>query len=143
MAKVVVRFWDKIIVVLLGVVGVFTSCKEPEMYGTPHAVYELKGVVTDKETSKPIPNIQIVNQMYRGDTAYTDTEGKYAFAYGGLFDHFHLIIEDIDGDENGGYFESQEIDIPITQADQVEKGKENWDWGKYVKTQNIKLEKKQ
>ena len=139
MKKIIIKSFDKIVILLLGFSGIFYSCA---MYGTPEADYEIKGIVTDKSNAKPIKNIQIVHQMYR-DTTYTDAEGKYAFIYNrNLFDHLNLIVEDIDGEANGGEFETQEIDVIITQAERVKKGRGAWDWGKYVKTQNIELERK-
>jgi len=134
MAKQVIKFWDKVIVVLLGwigISGVFNSCK---MYGMPDEKYfnlcELNGIVTDKETSNPIQNIQII----RGDrdTIHTDADGKYVFRE--FLSRYHLKFEDIDGEENGGEFETQEIDVKFTQDDKVE--------GKFAKTINIELEKK-
>jgi putative lipoprotein (rSAM/lipoprotein system) len=140
MKKSLIKSFDKIIVVLLAILGVFNSCTQTE-YGMPYADYELKGVVTDKETSKPIKNIRIAT--FYGDTIYTDAEGKYALSY--CFDmaeYFHFKIEDIDGEENGGEFEAQKIDVKFTNADKVKKGDGHWYEGKYEKTQNIELEKK-
>jgi len=139
MSKSVIKFWDKIIVVLLGVVGLsgmFYSC---EKYGSPAAVYEIEGVVTDKETSKPIQNIKVKSK--HGMTIYTDTEGKYVvqdISWGkGAFDS-QVQFEDIDGEENDGDFKTQKIDIKFTKADRVKRGKPEI----YVKTQNIQLEHK-
>ena len=140
MKKPVIKFFDKIIVVLLGFLGIFSGCNRPVEYGTPYGDYELNGVVTDKETSMPIPNIRIVHERRR-DTVYTDAEGKYGFVYNGdLFDNktFHLKIADIDGEENGGYFGEREMDVTFTKEDQVKPGKD-WYEGKFVKTQNIEL----
>jgi len=138
MNKSIIKFFDKLIVVLLGVVGLsgmFYSC---EKYGSPAAVYEIKGVVTDKETSKPIQNIKVSSQ---GEAIYTDNEGKYAvqdISLGtGAFDA-QVKIEDIDSNANGGEFETQEIDVKFTKADRIKRGKPE----KYVKTQNIQLEHK-
>jgi len=142
MKKSAVKFFDKIIVILLGVFGFFNSCDMPCEYGSPHADYELKGVVTDIETSNPIPNIRVIRKIYQeyGDTVYTDVEGKYAFYEGDYLENntFRLKIEDIDGEENGGDFRTQEIAVKITEADKVEEGK-GWYSGKFVKIQNIKL----
>ena len=140
MKKRVIKSFDKIIIVLLAILGVFNSCRQPDEYGTPYADYELKGTVTDAETSNPIKNIRVIHQRYR-DTIYTNAEGKYAFVYNGdLIEYLNLKFEDIDGEENGGYFAPQEIAVKFTQADRVEKGK-GWYEGKYVKTQNIELER--
>jgi len=152
MEKSVVKFFDKIIVLLLGFSGVFSGCEKLPgggmiaEYGMPHADFEIKGVVMDKVNSQPIQNIRVVRQVYEnfGDTLYTDLEGKYAFEFSDypiLENPFHLKIEDIDGEENGGYFGSEEIDVKITQADQVKKGDGHWYDGKFVKTQNVELER--
>ena len=146
MKKSLIKSFDKIIVILLAMLGAFTGCNksvyEPEMYGTPYADYDLKGIVIDKETSNPIKNIRVVHQTYY-DTTYTDAEGKYAFIYhGNVVNTFHLKIEDIDGEENDGDFEAREMDVKFTNADQVEEGDGHWYEGKYEKTQNIELEKK-
>ena len=146
MKKLLIKSFDKIIVILLGVLGIFNSCEKPKPlygvepceYGVPYGIYEFHGIVTDKETSNPIQNIQVVR--YR-DTIYTNSEGKFT-CFDGMNSEFRLKIEDIDGEENGGDFESQEIDVRFTQADQVEKGDGKWNKGKFVKTQNIELEKR-
>ena len=147
--KSVIKFFDKIIVVLLGIFGVFNSCEQAEKYGMPYAKYELKGIVTDKETSNPIQNIQVVRHTYMeygGDTLYTDVEGKYAFpnpsSHFYMDSDFHLKFEDIDGEENGGDFKSKEIKGRFTEADRVEKGEGKWYQGKFVRIANIELEKK-
>jgi len=84
MAKGVIKFWDKIIVVLLGVVGLsgmFYSCYK---YGMIADEYEIIGTVTDK-TKKTIQNIQVVKQYneYGGDTLYTNSAGKFYFKFHG------------------------------------------------------------
>ena len=156
MKKALVKFFDKIIVLLLGFSGFFNGCAISDPtdeygspyaeYGMPHADFVIKGVITDKETSNPIQNIQVIRQIYPeyGDTIYTNAEGEYAFEFGNFppwpENAFHLKIEDIDGEENGGLFNTQEIDVMFTQADQVEKGK-GWYEGKFVKTQDIELDR--
>ena len=132
--KQIVKFWDKIIVVLLGVLGLLSCEKskpmysvEPELYGMPPVSYcELKGIITDKETAKPIQNIQVIGQY--SDTIYTDAEGRYIFRRD-MLPEFHLKIEDIDGEANNGEFETQEMDVKFANDE-------------YVKTVNIELETK-
>jgi len=142
MAKRVIKFWDKIIVVLLGVLGLSGMLYSCMKYGMPEvenaSLYELKGVVTDKETSNPIQNIQIIRRDR--DTIYTDIDGKYAFRdinYGGC--SYPLKFEDIDGEENGGEFAPVDIYIDFTTEDIVERDRGSvW----CDKTINIELEKK-
>ena len=147
MKKTSIKFFDKIIILLLGFFGVFSSCNKPEPveYGPAPlpslSDYEINGVVTDKANSQPIQNIRAIRRrhpdygyMY-GDTLYTDAEGKYDFNFEDFPQtEFHLKFEDIDGEENGGYFETQEIDITITEADRT--GEKQ-----FVKTQNVEMNK--
>ena len=152
--KPFIKFFDKIIVVLLGIAGVFTGCK-PEsdcdciydsgihlMYGPPPANYIIKGTVTNKANSKPVSNIRISRQT---DTLYTDAKGNYTYAsyyYSSDGNPVHLKFEDIDGEANGGHFATKEIDVKITNSDKEQMEKCYQNGGKFVKTQNIKLEKK-
>ena len=140
MKKRIIKNFDKIIVSLLGILGICNSCNPKVEYGAPHGEYELKGVITDKASSNPLKNIQIVRQKW--DTVYTDAEGKYQFNRGWEEkETYYLKIEDIDGEENGGYFNSKELEVTFTKADQVKKGDGHWYEGKFSKTQNIELER--
>ena len=146
MKKQITKFFDKIIIVLLGILGIVTSCCVVCMYGEPVAEYEIKGVVTDKTSTSPIKNIRIIKQLYdnSSDTLYTDSQGKYVFNFGEQYVFgapIHLKIDDIDGEENGGSFASQEIEVIFTNDDLTRKPKRNNDSKKYVKIQNIELEK--
>ncbi|MDR3226893.1 MAG: radical SAM-associated putative lipoprotein [Prevotellaceae bacterium] len=78
-----------------------------------------------------------------GDTVYTDSDGKYLFLFNSSsINSVKLKAEDIDGEENGGEFETKEVDITFTNADKVTNGDGNWYYGKFLKTQNIELTKK-
>ncbi|MCL2168329.1 MAG: radical SAM-associated putative lipoprotein, partial [Lentimicrobiaceae bacterium] len=144
MKKPIIKFFDKIIFILLGFSGIFYGCPK---YGMPEANYELKGTVTNKETSRPVKHIQITSQIphYKSDTLYTNSNGQYnhQFREFYLIEPLHLKFEDIDGEENGGEFISYEIDVDFSDAEQVKKGKGSWDHGSFLKIQNIELEKKQ
>ena len=150
MKKLIIKSFDKIIVVMLGMLGILNSCKEqPEKYGMPPVVYKpyanygVSGVVTDKETTYPIRGIRIIQKInsWDGDTVYTDVKGKYVFR--NVFSEkntLHLVIEDIDFELNGGEFETQEIEVKYTPDDKVEEGDGNRYQGKFVKTQDVELE---
>jgi putative lipoprotein (rSAM/lipoprotein system) len=142
MKKPIIKIFDKTILLILGLSPIFYGCPK---YGEPVATYELKGKVTDKETSRPIKHIQITSKIdeYHRDTLYTDSHGQYDYKIRDYFNNrpLHIKFEDIDGEENGGEFASQEIDIVFSDADMVQKGKGNWDKGVFVKTQNVQLEK--
>jgi putative lipoprotein (rSAM/lipoprotein system) len=146
--------------VLLGIVGLFTSCK-PEvncnfdnhtfnsavsdslvvMYGMPIAYYEIRGTVLDKENSKPIPDIRIISPIHANyaDTLYTDAVGKYAYSnfLSNTKQNIHLKVEDIDG-----HFATKEIDIKINEAETTKINECFHDGGRYIKVQNIELKRK-
>jgi putative lipoprotein (rSAM/lipoprotein system) len=146
MKKKRIKFFDKIIVTLLGFLGLLNSCNNNTQtceYGTPHGEFELSGVITDTEAN-PIKRIQVVSVSRYPDTIYTNNEGKYEIKrdYLDLENNtFHLKLEDIDGEENGGDFGSKEIEVKVTENDRVEKGS-GWYKGKFVKTQDIELDRK-
>jgi putative lipoprotein (rSAM/lipoprotein system) len=149
MNKSVIKFFDKIIIVLLGVVGLSSIIYSCSDYGMRMTTYEIKGKVTDKKSGKPIQNIQVTKDKMEhlhsglfscsGDTLYTNSKGEYTFISYEEFEYpVRLKVEDIDGEKNGEYFVSQEIDVEITSKDRVKLK----DGEKYVKKQNFKLEKK-
>ena len=161
--KQIIRFWDKIILMLLGIVGVFTGCrpnvgecepyddpwKRPSpypdsvgwvMYGVPRSDFAIKGTVTNKN-GKPIPYIAISTQA---GYIHTDSKGNYC-----VMDYLlnkeevvRLKFDDIDGKENGGEFKSQEIKVKITDADREKMEQCIKDDGMFTKIQNVELKTK-
>jgi putative lipoprotein (rSAM/lipoprotein system) len=166
MNKLVIRFWDKIIVVLLGMTGMFTGCNKikPDcdcvyyppierdtnevviMYGVLKADYVIRGTVMNQANLQPIPNIQISQQLSKNGynpVDITTLRGKYSFFYYNQTDNLiHLKVEDIDGKENGGDFKTKEVKIKFTEDDKEKMEKCNRDGGTFVKIQNIELKKK-
>ena len=152
MKKLFIKVFDKVIVMLLGIAGIFTGCerdcaagKAIPVYGTfPSTYYEIKGTVKNKANSKQIPNIQITSQIHENltDTLYTNSKGNYVYKFYDYSEELGypicLKFEDIDGNENGGNFASKEIDVKITKVNRSCNGYDE----KYSKTENIKLEKK-
>jgi len=132
MKKSIIKFFDKIILLLLGSTAVlYSSCD----YGMPVENFEINGVISDSAHT-PIQNIRVVNN--KRDTLYTNSKGEYSFEFWGP-DYAHLKIEDIDGEENGGEFRSVEFNVKFTDADLVKKGKRNKTGDKFRKTKNITL----
>jgi len=133
MAKRVIKFWDKIILLLLGFSGIVYSCAK---YGMPVPEFEIKGTVTD-EAKKPIQNIRVIRPHHLGsDTLYTNSDGKFHSKRQGAL---RLKIEDIDGEANGGEFAPMEIDVEFTDRDLVKRGRNNKTPDKYAKTIGIVL----
>lgn len=147
---------DSIIGCLLSLLG-FTavSCDTNTIgwgrceYGTPHADYKVIGSVTD-EAKNPLKNIQVVTEkVFPGDapvqrdTVYTDDKGDFAVIDNNTFPRDHsvnVIFNDIDGESNGGYFESQTIE-KVTYK-KTKKGDSHWYDGSFTATVNSTLKKK-
>ncbi|MDD3079372.1 MAG: radical SAM-associated putative lipoprotein [Paludibacter sp.] len=148
--KNTLRFFDRIIVVFLSIVGFTAACDDPVVeYGTPYADFEIKGTVVDNDSQTPIPNIRLIRVLnedpFYGDTIYSDSEGKYQFSFNEIPEEenpvFEILAEDFDGEENGGSFQPDTVSITLQKSDWVEDGS-GWYLGKAVKTEDIKLKKK-
>ncbi len=144
------RWYNAVLTALLSMLGYGCSLDEPEMYGTPleygvpHINYILRGVVTDG-AGNPIQGIEtkFYGDLNGGDPTKTDTNGNYqiqAMTYPGL-KGCKLIVNDIDGEANGGEFLSDTIDVETLPKDEVEKGN-GWYQGMYESTANIQMKKK-
>ena len=168
MKKPIIKLFDKIILTLLGFFGMFTACKHESDCSAPYFTdsypysdstvmveygpmaqdFEIKGKITNKANSKPIAGIRIISKTTKnkGDTIYTNSEGKYVYRRIGIPYFvpeglaFYFTVEDIDGEANGGDFETKEIEVIVKSSDQVERCEVGLN--RYEKTQNIKLEKK-
>ena len=132
MKKPIIKLFDKLILLLLGMSGIIYSCAK---YGEPVAEYKVYGTVTDN-AKNPIENIRVYNKLV--STTYTNTEGR--FCSESLEPYLLLKIEDIDGEANGGEFLPQEIEVKFTRADLVKKGKRNKP-DTYAKKITVELEK--
>lgn len=139
---------------LLGCLALLTGCdyiRESLIveYGTPTADFELKGIVTDKQTDKPIEGIQVVRLNPSSDlwedTVYTNLRGKYEFHFQDFSvadQYFEIKVEDVDGSVNGGEFKTTTKDVYIEDYNWIKEPEGNWYDGKAVKTQNFELDKK-
>lgn len=127
------------------------------MYGTPHADYQFMGTVTD-ESGSAVMGIKVsaknvyrrydstLIETYGVDSTLTDSKGKYAVE-GEAFLGEHilkLIVEDLDGEANGGNFMNDTIDIDFDNAKKVKEPDKDdyWSDGTFAITQDIKLKKK-
>ena len=146
----ITRWYNAVLTALLSMLGYGCSLDEPEMYGTPleygvpRINYIVKGVVTD-EAGNPIQGIQtkFVGDLNYADPTKTDANGNYqilATTYPSL-NGCKLIVNDIDGEANGGEFLSDTIDVEKLPKNEVEKG-DGWYQGMYESTANIQMKKK-
>ena len=140
------RWYNAVLSTLLTMLG-FGACSDSVVeYGTPNADFQIKGQVT-YEGGIPIPGIRVrAPYSYidgsEGQNVLTDENGRFEL------DEFHsmlygkLYVEDIDGEDNGGEFQSDTIDIWDLPKKEVEKGS-GWYEGKYEVTANINLKLKE
>jgi len=155
------RWYNALLTALLSMLG-FDSCESSveeygvPMYGVPLAEYQIRGQVTD-EAGTPVQGIKTSvkiiigspsadgeKEIYARDSVQTDASGKYdiSFSTAPRNRETKLIVEDIDGEANGGEFLSDTLDIDYEKAVKVKEGKGGWNWGIYEVSQDIKLKKK-
>lgn len=100
-------------------------------YGCPHINFSLKARVID-EAGKPIEGIEVQtkdNAFYTDN--YSDAEGNIDLKVGMWPDtNIDLVFTDVDGAENGGEFETLELNI-ADKVEQVEEGSGSWYEGGY------------
>ena len=156
------RWYNAVLTALLSMLGYGCSSSEEEInvlmygalveYGAPHADYIVKGMVTD-EAETPVQGIKTflkqVDKTEAGtiifgmDSIQTNETGGYQLEYTGLPQPgIKLIVEDVDGEANGGEFLSDTLDVNFDNATQTGKGDGKWYGGVYEITQDVKLKKK-
>ena len=153
------RWYNAVLTALLSMLGYGCSLDEPDEYGTPvpeygapHADYILKGTVTD-EAGPPVQGIKTsLKEVYKDETGnyafgmdsiQTNESGNYQLKYSGMpYDRTKLIVEDIDGEANGGEFLSDTLDIDFGRAVKVKNGDGAWNGGEYMIQQPVRLKKK-
>lgn len=119
-----------------------------DMYGTPSADYEIKGKVLDAD-GDPIKGIK-VNVQDDWHSAFTSQGTECQSLDNGDYsvriktfptDKLHLIVQDIDGAENGGEFDNKTIELDFSKIEYTgDKGA--WYKGKKSLEQDIVLEEK-
>lgn len=152
------RWYNAVLTVLLSMLGFGCSSSDDDVvveYGTPHSDYILKGLVTD-EAGTPVKNIKMSAKMLNKTeagaymieignvgTVHTDESGRYVLEYAGMARaDLKIVVEDIDGDANGGEFVNDTLDVDFHKAVKVGEGDNHWYGGKYELTTDVKLKKK-
>ena len=124
------------------------GCDVPVMYGTPSADYEIKGKVLDAD-GDPIKGVK-VNVQDDWHSAFTSQGTECQSLDNGDYsvriktfptDKLHLIVQDIDGAENGGEFEEKTVELDFSNI-KYTGDDDAWYWGKKSLEQNIVLEEK-
>ena len=101
-------------------------------YGCPHINFSLKARVVD-EAGKPIEGIEVQtkdNAFYADN--YSDAEGNIDLNVSMWPDtNIDLVFTDVDGEENGGEFETLELNIS-DKVVKVKEGDGRWYQGEYA-----------
>ena len=154
------RWYNAVLTVLLSIFGYGCSSDDTDyapmygvvMYGAPATEFQVKGQVTD-EAGMPVQGIKtsltvfvptIDGQKAFGlDSVQTDDSGQYLLKYYGFqSDRMMLVVEDIDGEANGGEFHSDTLDIDFGKAVKVIDSDMDGYGASYEIHQDIKLNKK-
>jgi putative lipoprotein (rSAM/lipoprotein system) len=151
------RWYNAVLTALLTLLGYGCSSSsddsDVEMYGVLASYYVIQGSVTD-EAGKPIQGIKTslkhvikelnyVVECY--DSVQTDVAGQYQLEFSGFHDpNLKLIVEDIDGDANGGTFAPDTLDLDYDKAIRTEWKSQGFGIkdGKYELQIDVKLKKK-
>jgi putative lipoprotein (rSAM/lipoprotein system) len=157
------RWYNAVLTVLLSMLGYGCSTSSEEdiemygvivaEYGCPHADYIVKGQVTD-ELGTPVEGIKTsLKQVIKTDAGtitfgidsiQTNETGDYQLKnIDWPQEDIKLIVEDIDGEANGGEFLSDTLDIDYDKAVKTKEGDGRWYEGVFEVTQDVKLKKKQ
>ena len=149
------RLYGAVLSVLLSVLG-YSSCSKEEMreeYGSPHADFIMQGTVTDEQgneingilvSAEDYQDISDGRHWYNLASKKTDYYGEYYLYFENVLGskYTKLIVQDVDGEANGGEFASDTLDIDYESAEQIKKSDGNWYEGTFRITQNIQLKKK-
>ena len=153
------RWYNAALTTLLSMIGYGCSSEEPvmygpdvPMYGVPATEFLYNGLVTD-EAGTPVQGIKTSvkiaiplsdgkKKVYGQDSVLTDASGHYQMRIMGVkSNETKLLVEDIDGDANGGEFQSDTLDIDFGKA-KIKEGEGQWNGDVYEISQDIKLKKK-
>ena len=120
---------------ILGLLGVgAASCIPVAMYGAPHVEFSLSARVID-EVGNPIQGIEVrtkSGQQFDHNTGYADYLGNIKAVSGSMWpdEQYEVVFLDVDGEYNGGEFESMELNI-ADKVKQTQMGDGDWYQGSY------------
>jgi putative lipoprotein (rSAM/lipoprotein system) len=82
-------------------------------YGAPVNMENTLFVKALNQNNEPIEGLQVVlqNNGYSIDTAFSETDGTVSYPELNITSSYKVIIEDIDGELNGGTYLKKEVEI--------------------------------
>ena len=136
----ITKFANWLLTAVLSLLG-FSACSDERMmymYGTPYYDYQADGRVVDEEGT-PIEGIQVKvtlgnewstkidGTQVEGGVVYSGKDGLFTTKKFEDIEIYSLTAIDVDGEENGGEFETQEIRVDTLKPTK-EKGDRKGDW---------------
>jgi len=103
------KSFNRVIALLLSIIGVGTACTSgceygspAEEYGVPRADFKVTGTVTASTKKLPLQGIQVAMEF---DTAFTDQNGNYMVMTSSFPESAFFIVKfrDVDGEVHGSY----------------------------------------
>lgn len=132
-------------VAAMSLFGFTSTCCFYTAYGCPTIDFQADGRITDEE-GYPIEGIEI-NAKFLDDTneypvIYSDEDGRFSTEIFKDKYLISLIATDIDGEKNGGEFETKEIDLTKMTPEIRESKKDEWYSFRIYRDVKIQLAKK-
>jgi putative lipoprotein (rSAM/lipoprotein system) len=130
------KLFSRLIIFILGLFGISSQLAAPQ-YGVPTASFDLDGMVVTDDEKQPVKNIEItLKDAYAFDkelkkwvstTVYTNDEGFWEMSVNtAIYENYNfyhyksitLIINDIDGIENLGFFGEDNLSVEVEQTEE-------------------------
>ena len=124
-------YMNRLIYLLLSLLGFATSCKHVAMYASPYSSFSFKGRVTDAK-GKPVSGVSV--KVGFNEEVSTDDKGEFVFdvkrsgVYGDDVVKETVDFMDVDGAENG-WFDDKCIEVTFTRDSGVKP--DGWYLGHY------------
>lgn len=126
------KIFSNISRVMLAALGLSAATGCPMMYGSPYYNLNMSGTVTD-ENGTPIKGLEVgagrfyeyesegKKHAYVSSSEYvqTDQDGKFEIKkrYSGFEDeNCAIVVKDVDGEENGGKFAADTVEVKLVKT---------------------------
>ena len=150
------NFANWLLMTVISLLG-FSACTKgemKEMYGTPTFDYQADGRVVDEE-GEPIEGIRVKvtlgnrwsdkidGTQVEGGVVYSGKDGSFETKKFEQIEIYSLTAIDVDGEENGGEFETQEVRIDTMRPTYSKGGTQKYENIEIVMTEKVTEEDKE
>ncbi len=129
MKTTLLRLWKSSFLFIFALFGINDTIVA--QYGCIEFSYRVQGIVVDKDTKTPIPNITVKSKHRdRNLSLPTDSNGYFQFHQSSVPDKMILEAKDIDGKENGGKYLPTKYELLAFEEDfeTEEYSSSRWYW---------------